>query len=130
MRRWLPFLTFFAFIIAVIYAADRHLARGFFEWVQSLPLGDKAGHFVLMGTLAFLLNRALAGRTLRPGVQLGGVIVAVFVVVEEISQRWLPWRTFDYADLAADFLGIAMADWLARRHGGVCDLYSKARVRR
>lgn len=115
MRRWLPFAAFFAFIVTVIYAADRHLARGFFNWVQTIPLGDKAGHFVLMGTLAFLLNRALAGRTISPGVQLGGVIVAVFVVAEEFSQRWLPWRTFDYGDLLADFLGIALADWLARR---------------
>ena len=115
MRRWIPFAAFLAFIIAVIYAADRHLARGFFGWVQSFPLGDKAGHFVLMGTLAFLLNRALACRTIPPGLQLGSVIVAVFVVVEEISQRWLPWRTFDYGDLVADFVGIALADWLARR---------------
>ena len=115
MRRWISFTAFFAFISTVIYAADRHLARGFFGWVQSVPLGDKAGHFVLMGTLAFLLNRALAGRTVSPGVQLGGVIVAVFVVAEEVSQRWMPRRTFDYADLLADFVGIALADWLARR---------------
>ena len=46
MRRWFPFLTFLVFIAAVICAADRHLARGFFGWVQTLPLGDKAGHFV------------------------------------------------------------------------------------
>ena len=112
MHRWFPFAAFLAFIIAVIYAADRHLARSFFGWVQSFPLGDKAGHFVLMGTLAFLLNRALAGRTIRPGLQLGGAIVAVFVVAEELSQLWLPWRTFDCGDLVADFLGIALADWV------------------
>ena len=116
MRRWLTFGIYLLFIIAVIYAADRHLARGFFGWVQSVPLGDKAGHFVLMGTLAFLLNRALARRTIPTGLQLGGAIVAIFVVAEEISQRWLPWRTFDYGDLLADFIGIALADWLARRH--------------
>ena len=115
MRRWLPFIIFFAFLLTVIQAADRQLARGFFSWVQTIPLGDKLGHFVLMGTLAFLLNSALKGRRIRPGVQLGGVIVAVFVVAEEISQRWLPWRTFDFGDLLADFLGIASADWLSRR---------------
>ncbi len=115
MRRWVPFAAFLAFIIVVIYAANQRLARGFFGLVQSFPLGDKAGHFVLMGTLAFLLNRALACRTIPPGVQLGGAIVAVFVVAEEISQRWLPSRSFDYGDLVADFLGIALAGWLARR---------------
>ena len=115
MRRWLPFSLFLSFIVGVIYAADRHLARGFFGWVQSFPMGDKVGHLVLMGTLAFLLNRALAVRSIPPGVQLGGVIVAAFVVAEEISQRWFPWRTFDYGDLLADFIGIALADWLARR---------------
>ena len=115
LRRWVQFAVFLIFIVGVIYAADRHLARGFFGWVQSFPLGDKSGHFVLMGTLAFLLNRALAGRAIPPGVQLGGIIVAVFVVVEEFSQLWLPWRTFDYGDLVADFIGIALADCLARR---------------
>jgi VanZ family protein len=115
MRRWLPFLIFSAFLSTVIYAADRQLARGFFGWVQTIPLGDKLGHFVLMGTLAFLLNTALKRRRIWPGVQLGGVIAAVFVVGEEISQRWMPWRTFDYGDLLADFLGIALADWLSRR---------------
>ena len=105
--------------MTVIYAADRHLARGFFGWVQSFPMGDKAGHFVLMGTLAFLLNRALGCRMMRPGMQLGGVIVGVFVVAEEFSQLWFPWRTFDYGDLVADFLGIAFAGFLARRFAGV-----------
>ncbi len=115
MKRWLPFILFLAFIGLVIFAADTHHARGFFTWINSLPFGDKAGHFGLIGTLAFLLNRALAWRKVAPGVQLGGVLVAVIVVAEEISQRWIPWRTFDYWDLAADFAGIAVADWLARR---------------
>ena len=105
----------FAFVSLVIYAADRRLARGFFDLVQTTPYGDKVGHFALIGGLAFLLNRALASRSVWPGLQLGGVLIAVFVVIEEISQQWIPSRTFDWWDLAADFVGIAAADWLARR---------------
>ncbi len=105
----------FAFVSLVIYAADRRLARGFFTLVQTTPYGDKAGHFVLIGGLSFLLNRALAGRLVWPGLQLGGVLIAVLVVIEEFSQKWIPSRTFDWWDLAADLIGIAVADSLARK---------------
>jgi len=114
LKRWTLFLTFLAFIGLVIFAADNGLARSFFSWVQSFPLGDKAGHFVLMGGLAFLLNRALQQRLLWPCVQLGSMLVALFVVTEEISQIWIPGRTFDLWDLVADFIGISIADWRSR----------------
>jgi hypothetical protein len=80
--------------------------------------GDKAGHFVLLGGLAFTLNRALGGRSTRMGpiaVQLGGLLVALAITREEFSQMWIPSRTFDWGDLAANYAGIACADWLARR---------------
>ena len=121
MKLWLPFILLLAFNSLVILTADTHHARGFFAWVNSLSLGDKAGHFVLMGGLAFLLNFALRWRVIFSPVQLGGVIVAVFVVAEEFSQKWIPWRTFDYFDLLADFAGITTANalaWCAAKRAG------------
>jgi hypothetical protein len=46
---------------------------------------------------------------------LGSMIVAVLCTIEEFTQIRIPWRTFDYGDLAADYAGILFFGWLARR---------------
>jgi len=40
--------------------------------------------------------------------QLGAIIVLVFATIEEISQYWIPSRTFDLGDLLADFVGVVL----------------------
>jgi VanZ family protein len=104
--------------MAVVYAANAGICQRYFDIVRSLPLGDKVSHFLLMGTMAAMANLAFKRRTiavgsLRPGI--GTTVVAVIVVAEEISQIWIPGRTFDLFDLTADFLGMACGDLLARR---------------
>ncbi len=92
--------------------------RGFLGWVNSLPFGDKAGHFVLIGTMAHLLNFALRFKVLsvgRLGSQLGGLLVLTVITGEEFSQIWIPGRTFDLGDLVANSLGVAVAELVARR---------------
>ena len=42
------------------------------------------------------------------------LIVAVVMTIEEISQIWIPSRTFDLGDLAANYVGILLAEWRAR----------------
>jgi VanZ family protein len=84
--------------------------------MHSVPFFDKIGHILLIGTLAFLLNRALAARTVA-GVQLGGLLVAAAMTLEECSQVWFPARSFDYADMAANLAGVACADILTRLVG-------------
>ena len=106
------------FVGGVIVCADRGAWRGFFGWINRLPLGDKAGHIFLIGIMAHLLNRALTGRALSLGSlrwQLGGLIIGVVMTIEEISQIWIPSRTFDWGDLAANYAGILIAEWRARR---------------
>lgn len=88
-----------------------------FDWVKEHPGSDKVGHFVLLGSLAFALNLALRGRRqtigrFRPN--LGGLLVGVVITLEEISQIWISTRQFEWADLVANYAGIAFADWLAR----------------
>jgi polysaccharide biosynthesis protein VpsQ len=115
LKRWLPFSLFFMFVAGIIIADNLGRLRGIIGWVGSFPFGDKFGHFVLIGTLTFLLNYALNGRMLGIGGQkvlLGCSIVAVAITIEEFSQIWIPIRTFDLVDLAANYLGIAMAGWL------------------
>jgi hypothetical protein len=41
------------------------------------------------------------------------LILAIFVGLEELSQRWFPARTSDLFDLLASYLGIASFAFLA-----------------
>jgi hypothetical protein len=121
LLRWLPFLCWLAFIITVIACADGGAHQRFLSWVYRQPLGDKAGHFFLIGSLAALLNYALRWRTtslgpMRP--QLGGLIIAGLMTLEECSQIWIATRSFDLTDLLANYAGILCAEWLARRWRG------------
>lgn len=115
--RW--FAGIYALLIGVIVwlANDGGFAHTF-RWWRSLPGADKLGHFLLMGGFAFTLNLALGMRqfTFTHRRWLGGsAIVAVIVVLEEISQAWVPSRTFDLLDLTFDFLGILFFGWLAKK---------------
>ncbi len=117
-RRWLPFGVILALDVIVIACADSGLARWLFDWVANHQGSDKAGHFLLIGTLAWALNHALRGRLVSLGfvrVQLGGMIIASVMTIEECSQMWIPGREFDLGDLAANYAGILVAGWLSRR---------------
>ena len=114
VKRWLPALAWLAFVGFIIWLADTGSARWFFNWIERTPGSDKAGHFVLIGAMAFFLNLALRCRRLGP-ILLGSLIVFVVFAGEEFSQLFIPGRHFDWIDLSADVLGIATADFLARR---------------
>ena len=117
-RRWILFAFALAVVTGAILVASFRWPEGLFFWMDRVPWGDKAGHFLLIGGLALSLNWALRGRPTRIGpvtLQLGGVLVAAIITAEEFSQLWVPARSFDWADLAANYAGIACADWLARR---------------
>jgi polysaccharide biosynthesis protein VpsQ len=117
-RRWIPFIIALAIVVGAILAADFHRARVLFDWITAHPGTDKVGHFFLLGSLALTLNLGLRGRIAQVGplsAQMGGLIVGALITLEEISQLWIPSRQFDLGDLAANYAGIAFADWLARR---------------
>lgn len=99
---------FFAFILWVIYLANTGKSAFFFDVIHSIPYGDKLGHFVLFGVLTLLINLALNLKQVRllVPIYIGTLLVTVFVVAEEVSQAFIPTRTFDYGDLMADALGI------------------------
>jgi len=117
LKRWLPFVLWLAFVATIIVFANRGQARAFLGWVNSLPLGDKAGHLFLIGVMAFLLNHALACRVFPIGplrLLQGGLIIGVVMTLEEFSQLWFSSRTFDLGDLLANFLGVLLAELLMR----------------
>ncbi|WP_310416073.1 VanZ family protein [Chamaesiphon sp. OTE_8_metabat_110] len=115
LNRWLPFGLFLIFITGIIIGMNLGRFGRIVAVVNSLPLGDKGGHLLFIGMLTFLLNHALNGRMLKIGrlkILLGCTIVAVGITIEEVSQIWIPLRTFDLVDLAANYLGIAFAGWI------------------
>jgi polysaccharide biosynthesis protein VpsQ len=99
----------------VVVVADVGLGGGLFARLRHIPGGDKTGHFVLMGTLSFLVNMSLgAARLGSTRLLTGSVAVAAVVTLEEFSQLALAARGFSLLDLAANYAGIVCGGWLAR----------------
>ncbi|MEI8341386.1 MAG: VanZ family protein [Verrucomicrobiota bacterium] len=125
-------LIYMLFIATIIAAADEGRLRWLFSLAGKVPEGDKIGHFLLIGSLAWLLNASLGWRrsqVLGRAVLLGSMIVFAFGTIEECSQRFFPSRTFELLDLLGDYTGIAVAGLLAPR----LDVFSNtimARLRR
>ena len=109
MKRVGPAVLFFVFICWAIVQADQGQDNVFFDAVRTLPYGDKLGHALLFGVLAFLINHALHGRSVRVvrwDIQLGALLVLLFALGEELTQLYFPHRTFDLTDLLADVIGV------------------------
>jgi hypothetical protein len=96
----------------IIAAADLGGLTSISKWVHALPLGDKLVHALAMGGLCGLADRAFPSRPLRRPcgwLRVTPLVVTLLVVGEEVSQWWIPGRSFDVGDLVADLLGIGLA---------------------
>lgn len=114
--KWLMLFLAVLFVVGLVTAADSGRGREFFLWVGSFPAGDKLGHLVVFGFLAFLANAALDAARWRVGrltLLKGSICVFIPTALEEFSQLFLITRTFDLLDLLADGIGIALGGWLA-----------------
>lgn len=114
-------LGFLAFICWMIYLADagKGTTNVLFKLSYRLSYGDKIGHFILFGPLAFMVNASLNFKRIRLGnlgsIYLGTLLVACFVLTEELSQHFFPTRHVELLDLLADSIGIALFTWLSSR---------------
>ncbi|WP_462157806.1 VanZ family protein [Pseudoalteromonas sp. GB56] len=112
-------VSFFGFLLWIIYLANTSQSSVFFDLVKVLPYGDKIGHFVLFGTLTVLASIALKAKYLLIAKKIklywGALAVFAFALGEEISQAFVATRTFDLIDLSADILGICVASWLVSK---------------
>ncbi len=102
-------ISFFSFILWVIYLANTGQNSMFFRFIAAIPYGDKLGHFCLFGGLTLLANFALRLKVVKLGslsLYWGTILVSAFVIIEEASQYFIPNRNFDLIDLTADFIGI------------------------
>lgn len=113
--KWLT--VFFAlFIILIIVLAD--LGKlGILQTVNQIPLGDKAGHFILYGILVLLINltlfRSFPLQNRKRVAIISGLILALLIGLEEFSQQNFSSRTFSLSDLTASYLGVIFFSWLA-----------------
>ncbi len=116
--KWLAIL-FILFILLVIVLADAGVLRHYVGFVYAVPWGDKAGHFILYGILALLINLALFHSApqkspIRLAVRCG-LIIALLIGLEEFSQKFDAYRTFDFIDLTVSYLGVIVFSWVAVR---------------
>ena len=118
MRRAVIGIAYMGVIALIVFLADRGDSQFIFSWIRAIPYGDKFGHFFLMGGFAFVANYSLSCRCIKIGQRyflLGSLIVALLVTLEEFSQLFIRYRTFDLLDLTFDFLGIWILGRFAQR---------------
>jgi VanZ family protein len=120
--RWWLVGVYVIFLAAVIFLADRKESQYLFRFIRRTPYGDKAGHFLLMGLFSLIVNLALRCKTVRCwnfNLLTGSLVVALLVTLEEFSQLFVKYRTFDLGDLLFDYAGIfifgQLACFIARR---------------
>jgi polysaccharide biosynthesis protein VpsQ len=109
-------IAFFLFFVYVIWAADNNVLPAWIIALYHYPNGDKVGHFLILGLLAFLINCSLPNLTVRLftlSVPIGTMIVTALAIVEEISQSFFPARTFSLLDLGSSLSGIIVYSFLS-----------------
>lgn len=115
--KWLTVL-FSLFIAMIILLADVG-KLGSLGFINSIPYGDKAGHFLLYGILTLLVDlsliRSRPDRSPKRIVFFTGLILALLIGLEEYSQRFFANRSFSLADLGSSYLGVAFFSSIALR---------------
>lgn len=109
-------IAFSLFILWIIVLADLGMSIYLSQYIRHLPFGDKIGHFVLYGMLAFLINLALTNRSVKllgQPVLLGSILVLTFAFVEEFTQIAISTRNFEVWDMICDTAGVILFSRLA-----------------
>lgn len=109
--RFVPAICIFLLIATGIYLSNSGQGSLLVGYVKSLPYGDKLGHFILFGGLAFSLNFALRLRCfclyIVP-IPIGSFAVLSFAILEELTQLYIPSRSFDLLDIYSDVAGVTL----------------------
>lgn len=107
--KWLA-IAFSIFIVFIIIGADLGYLRFALRLVNRVDNLDKFLHFILIGTLTYLVTASLLENF--PKVNINWIVlnsILFFLIVftlEEISQGPIRGRDFSLGDLAANYLGI------------------------
>ncbi len=115
--KWLAIL--FALFIAIIIVLADAGKLGILGFINQIPYGDKAGHFILFGILTLLLDltflRSLPNRDPKLIALSVGLTLALVIGAEEYSQQFFNSRTFSLLDLAFSYAGVIFFSWVALR---------------
>lgn len=115
MKKFL-LLAFLAFMMLGIFWANTNTMPDFLDRIlYGLPLGDKIGHFLIYGILAYLLTWAMPFRRISIGrfsLPLGLVLAIGFATLEEFSQLFVERRTPGWLDLFSGYLGVYASTWI------------------
>ena len=110
--------TLFAILLTVlVILANFGLGSLLFGFLDYVPGEDKTAHFILFGMMSFFLNTALYFEKLSiypVSIMRGSFILIVIVTLEEMSQYFIPSRTFSWLDLSASYLGIYFFGYLSK----------------
>ena len=93
--------------------------------VSGIPDADKLGHFTLYVVEAWLLYRSVRwpGKPRFSSTRALAIVgaMAIWGVADETHQKWIPGRSMEGGDVAADVMGAAAgaigASALSRRRG-------------
>ncbi len=96
-------------LILIVRAADAGQLPIFITHLYNFKNGDKVGHFVLMGSVAFLITLAMP----KNGRLYGLLILAALLTLEEFSQLFFKTRTFSLLDLACSLSGVGVFGYLS-----------------
>jgi len=117
----------FIFVIAVIALVDGGSLPHSIRAICDFPNGNKVDHFVLFCLLDFFITRAFLSSI--PSRRFGKLsatprgwgtlsivlILALFIGLEEFSQKFFANRTFDLIDLFASYAGLFVGGWVANK---------------
>ncbi len=110
---------FIAFVIYIILTASLGLYNPFFKYVKEIPYGDKVMHVFLLGMFTYCTNILIKFHSFKLSNRIlltGSLIIFVLATLEEISQYWIPTRTFDLMDLAGNYIGISLATFFILKY--------------
>ena len=115
MKTKIAAIVYFVILGMIVYAANQGTLSRSVSFYRKIPFGDDLGHFFLMGILSFFATIVSGQRRVciaRFRISPGPIVVFVIVLMEELSQMFIPTRTFSFSDLTADILGIVTFAWL------------------
>jgi VanZ family protein len=119
--KWIT-IAFVLFISLIIVLDDAGRLPSILAVFYSFHYGDKAGHFLLMGLLNFLVVLSLPTRpsaNFAHACLVASLVVGALVTLEEGSQVFFSTRTASLGDLASSYAGIItfgiLAFWLRTR---------------
>lgn len=98
-------------LLSVLLNAVTGIGAAISALVQENALVDKVAHCCFFGAISFLVHRGLRLQLTCSTwivVAVSLVVSATLGLLDEYSQRWIAGRNFDYSDLWANFVGVAL----------------------